>query len=118
MSQNYLIVYIALDELKENPGLVLAMVQAIAAPYLAKERGNDLNLCRLERELLRLAVRNNRVLRPFEAARQLEAAPKTIVKYAQQLVARGKLRAVRSGASGRVNRYEYIGPLLDPDIYG
>jgi hypothetical protein len=116
-SLQYKIVYISLDELKENPALVLSMIQTILAPYLVDSNDNNSAYSKLERDLMRISVHNNRILRPFDAAKQLYVTPKTIIKHMQYLVEKGKFRAIEAGLSGRVNRYEYIGPILDPDLF-
>ncbi|MCU6712360.1 hypothetical protein M6D81_27025 [Paenibacillus sp. J5C_2022] len=67
-SQDYHVINISLDELKENPSLVLAMVRSILSPYLAAVQDERDTLYRkyrkIERQLMRLAIRNNRMLHP------------------------------------------------------
>jgi len=116
-SLQYMIVYISLDELKENPTLVLSMIRTILSPYLGIPKDNVVGYSKLEKELMRLAARYNRILRPIDAAQDLEKNIKTVIKQLNQLVQKGKFRAIYSGASGRINRYEYIGSLTDPDLF-
>jgi hypothetical protein len=65
---------------------------------------------------MRLAVRNNRLLHPSKAARELELHRQTVIKYCRRLVEKGKFRAVPSGDTGRVHKYEYIGSTLSRDL--
>ncbi len=113
--------YIPLDELKENPTFVLSMLRSILAPYLLVNQGaasaSARPYSRIERDLMRAAIRRNRVLRPYEAARELELHKSTVVKYCRLLVDKGKFRAVARGASPRISCYEYIGSLQSPDLY-
>jgi hypothetical protein len=115
-SLQYIIVYISLDELKENPNLVVSMTRVILAPYLGVTYDNVSKYSKLEKELMRLSTRYNRILRPVDAARQLDKSPKTVVKYLNLLVEKEKFRAIPSGVSRRIKRYEYIGSLTDPDL--
>lgn len=121
-SQDCLLFLISLDELKENPGFILAALRTTLAPYLLAEgkisrrnRG-DADFIKIEREIMRIAIRHNRILRPGEAAKELEVHVMTVVKYCRALVAKGKFRAIAKGGSQRVTSYEYIGTLQSPDF--
>jgi|CeladaMinimDraft_18_1061708.scaffolds.fasta_scaffold04605_1 very-short-patch-repair endonuclease len=119
-SQQYQYVAIPLDELKENPRSVKNLIRQILAPYLSADIRQDGHMSRrygkIERELMRLAIRQNRVLRPAKAAKELELHKSTIIKYCRILVEKGKFRAVPAGRSGRVNRYEYLGSVHSADL--
>jgi hypothetical protein len=119
-SQGFQYVEIALDELKENPGFVMAMLRSILTPYMSApiDRNGRIShdYSKVERELMRLAVRNNRLIHPSKAARELELHRHTVMKYCRRLVEKGKFRAVPSGDSGRVHQYEYIGSVLSRDL--
>ncbi|MBB6633077.1 hypothetical protein [Cohnella thailandensis] len=119
-SQECIVFYISLDELKENPDFILATLRNTLAPYLLaqpKRSGSaEYRYSKIERELMRTAIRNNRVLRPSEAAKRLELHKMTVIKYCRLLVDKGKFRAMAQGASGRVTSYEYIGTLQSPDL--
>lgn len=116
-SLQYLIVYISLDELKENPELILSMIRIILSPYLGVTDDNVSTYSKLEKELMRLGVRYNRILRPIDAARGLDLTVKTVIKHLTNLVHKEKFRAIRSGLSQRINYYEYIGSLTDPELF-
>ncbi|MCK8486460.1 hypothetical protein M0651_04645 [Paenibacillus sp. MBLB2552] len=107
-SQDCLIYYIALDELKENSTFILSSLRSILAPYLLVALGRSARTyCKIERDLLRAAIRHHRVLRPTEVARELELHTMTVIKYCRLLVEKGKLHAIAKGASGRITSYEY-----------
>lgn len=116
-SQDCLIYYIALDELKENPTFILSSLRSILSPYLSVAQGRTLRTySKIERDLMRAAIRHHRVIRPTEVARELELHTMTVIKYCRILVEKGRLRALAKGTSGRVTSYEYVGSLLSPDL--
>lgn len=118
-SQGYQYIEISLDELKDNPFFILNMLRSILAPYLSATTGPNGSIVRkfgkIERELMRLAIRHHRIIRPSKAARELELHKETVIKYCRMLVEKGKFRALPS-ASGRVYQYEYVGPIQSPDL--
>lgn len=111
---------ISLDELKANPSFIISMLQSILAPYLTattQKNGGVLHkFKKIERQLMRVAVRQNRIIRPAKAAKELELHKETVIKYCRILVDKGKFRAVPSGATGRVYQYEYLGSIKSPDL--
>ena len=130
-SQDCSVYYISLDELKENPAFILSALRSILAPYLAAESGIQKKAksamgtegmmaagkvySKVERDLKKTAIRNNRILRPTKAARELELHASTVIKYCHILVNKVKFRSLARGVSGRINYYEYIGPIHSPD---
>ncbi|MFD3257939.1 hypothetical protein ACE3MQ_04925 [Paenibacillus lentus] len=119
-SQGCQFISISLDEMKENPSFVLAMLRSILASYLAaatEQSGNILHKFeKIERQLMRLAIRHHRVVRPAKAARELELHKQTVIKYCRRLVDKGKFRAVPTGETGRIYQYEYLGSTQSPDL--
>lgn len=119
-AQDCSVYYISLDELKENPAFVLSALRNILSPYLLAESEAKRTVTRpyskIERDLMRAAIRHNRVIRPTEAARELELHTMTVIKYCRMLVDKGKFRAVARGVSGRVIYYEYMGSIQSPDL--
>jgi hypothetical protein len=119
-SQDCTVLYVSLDELKENPSFILSALRNILYPYLAA--GNSATTTaerahsKIERDLMRAAIRHHRILRPAEAARELELHTMTVIKYCRMLVDKGKFRPVARGASQRIIYYEYIGTLQSPDL--
>jgi hypothetical protein len=120
-AQDYRISYIPLDELKENPAFILSMLRGILTPHLLisldATASSTRPYSRIERDLMRAAIRRNRIIRPHEAVAELELDTRTVIKYCRILVGKGKFRAVAKGASQRVNYYEYIGSIQSPDLY-
>jgi hypothetical protein len=119
-SQGCQFITIALDELKENPSFILNMLRTILAPYIAAATEKSGNIVhrfgKIERELMRLAVRHHRVIRPSKAAKELELHKQTVIKYCRILVEKGKFRAVQAGANDRIFHYEYLGSTQSPDL--
>lgn len=117
-SQDHRVIFISLDELKENPFFILSMVRHIISPYLPAGNGelNQSPYSKVERQLMRLSIRHNRVIYPVRAAAQLDLHKQTVIKYCRTLVDKGKFRAVPTGRSGKVYKYEYIGSLHDPAL--
>ncbi|MGN7356396.1 hypothetical protein ACTHPF_03455 [Paenibacillus sp. SAF-054] len=119
-SQECTVLYISLDELKENPSFILSTLRSMLYPYLSADKTAKTTAkgtySRIERELMRAAIRHNRVLRPADAARELEMHTMTIIKYCRMLVDKGKFRPVARGASQRITSYEYIGTLQSVDL--
>lgn len=119
-SQDCTVLYISLDELKDNPSFILSTLRTILFPYLSARKNAktaaEKAYSKIERELMRTAIRHHRVLRPAEAARELELHTTTVIKYCGGLVEKGKFRPVARGKSQRIIYYEYIGALQSPDL--
>lgn len=119
-SQDCMVLYISLDELKENPSFILSMLRNILFPYLSAGKPAKTNTGRafskIERDLMRSAIRHHRVLRPADAARELELHKTTVIKYSRMLVDKGRFRPVARGTSQRIIYYEYIGTIQSPDL--
>jgi hypothetical protein len=102
--------------LKKNPSFISNMLRHILAPYLAAvtERSGDIvqKFGKIERELMRLAIRHHRVVGPAKAARELELHKETVIKYCRSLVDKGKFRAVPTGATGKIYQYELFTYIL------
>jgi very-short-patch-repair endonuclease len=121
-SQQFEVISISLDEMKENPAFIEAMLRNILAPYM----GTILKpiiltsshpFCKIERQLMHFAIRHNRILRPSDAARELELHKQTVIKYCRTLVQRKKFRSVPTGKTGKVYHYEYIGSIQSLDLF-
>jgi hypothetical protein len=119
-SQEYTIFYLSLDELKENPSFILSALRNVLSSCLTAASGTnrtaDKSYTKIERDLMRAAIRHNRILRPAEAAKELELHSMTVIKYCRLLVDKGKFRAVTRGASQRITSYEYVGSIQSPDL--
>jgi very-short-patch-repair endonuclease len=120
-SQQYEVISISLDEMRENPSFIEAMLRNILAPYLASP--TKLNamttrpFCKIERQLMHFAILHNRILRPSDAARELELHKQTVIKYCRMLVQKNKFRPVPTGTTGKIYHYEYIGSIHSPDLF-
>jgi len=115
-SQSHFVIAVALDELKENPEFILGMMRNILSPYLHMTSDQPARFSRVEREIMRYAARNDRIIKPSKAAQELELHKQTVIKYCRILVDKGKLRPV-SSRNGRICLYEYIGLLQSSDLY-
>ncbi len=119
-SQDCLVYYLSLDELKENPSFIQSVVRNILSPFMAILGSGTHTIERkynkTERALMRAAVRNNRVVQPSKAAKELEIDRMTIIKHCSTLVEKGKFRAIARGTSNRKTSYEYIGTLQSSDL--
>lgn len=119
-SQECTLLFISLDELKENPSFILSALRSILYPYLSAgmsaHRSAERTYSKIECDLMRSAIRQHRVLRPADAARELELHTMTVIKYCRMLVDKGKFRPVARGVSQRVIYYEYMGTLQSPDL--
>lgn len=119
-SQQYQVIAISYDEMKENPSFIEAILRNMLAPYLASAtKQNALGsrtFCKIERQLMRFAIRHNRIIRPPEAARELELHKQTVIKYCRMLVQKDRLRPVPAGTTGKIYHYEYLGSVQSPDL--
>lgn len=118
-AQDYMVFNVSLDELKENPTFVLLSVRNILVPFLTVVDGRgtiERPFSKIERDLMRAAIRRNRIIRPTEAAKELELHNMTVIKHCRILVEKGKFRAIARGISSRIIYYEYIGTLQSPDL--
>lgn len=116
-SLQYELVYIPLDDVRDNSKLLLSLLQIILSPFVLASSNQVAKYSKLEKDLMQLAIKHDRILRPIDAANRLERDERTIVKYMQQLIQKKKFRAIPSGNIGRIYKYEYIGSLTDPEIY-
>lgn len=119
-AQDCLVYSISLDELKQNSSFIVSVLRTILAPYLSAVNGRTGEVERpfnkVERSLMLLAIRHDRMVRPTQAAKELEMHTMTVIKHCRQLVEKGKFRSVGKGKSGRITSYEYIGTLQSPDL--
>lgn len=107
------VVSVAVDELEQNADLVKSFVKMIILPYMGRREGIVSLESRMESEIIRLSIINGKVIRPIDVVNHLELCQNTAIKYLQQLSFKGKLRAIPSGKTKRVNKYEYVGSIFD-----
>ena len=80
-SQQCHLVSISLDEMKENPAFIQAILRNMWAPYLTSGKPILQSFEKIERMLIRYAVCHNRIIRPAEAAIELGLHKQTVIKY-------------------------------------
>lgn len=119
-SQQCHVISISLDEMKENPAFIQAALQNALAPYQTFHIGEAgpaiQQFDKVERQLMRYAIRHNRIVRPTLAAKELEIHKQTIIKYCRELVSRGRFRPVAAGPSGKIYHYELLGSVQGLDL--
>jgi hypothetical protein len=88
-SQDYRYIEISLDKLKENPTFTLSILRSILAPYLTAgiELSGDIahKFNKVDRDLMRQAIRHHRVVRPARVARELELHKETVLSIVAYL---------------------------------
>lgn len=111
-SQQCHLVSISLDEMKENPEFIRAILRNMWAPYFTSGKPVLQSFEKIERMLIRYAACHNRIIRPAVAANELGLHKQTVIKYCRKLVRKEKLRPVPSGRTGKVYRYELLGSIF------
>ncbi|SEK91856.1 hypothetical protein SAMN04488688_102634 [Paenibacillus sp. cl141a] len=111
-SQQCHVISISLDEMKENPSFIQAILRNMLAPYFTSGKPILQSFAKIERMLMRYAACHNRSVRPSEAAIELDLHKQTVIKYCRELVRKGKLRPVPAGNSGKVYQYELLGSVI------
>lgn len=115
-SQQCHLVLISFDEMKENPMFIQAVLRQMWAPYFASGKTMLHAFDKIERKLIRYAARHHRIIRPAEAALELELHKQTVIKYCRQLVRKGKLQPIPSGSTGKVYKYELLGSIINIEL--
>ncbi|MEK5439673.1 MULTISPECIES: hypothetical protein [Paenibacillus] len=109
----YRVVAIPYDDLDASPDLTITLLRPLLMPYLAVKMEEQGEFSRLERDILRIAVRTNECIRPVDLVRELGIDLRTARKYMKSLSEKGRFNPVVSQASGRVCRYEYVHSFSD-----
>lgn len=115
-SQQYHLVSISFDEMKENPVFIQSILRNMWAPYLTSGKSILQPFEKIERMLIQYAARHNRIIRPAEAAIELDLHKQTVIKYCRKLVQKGKLRSVPTGSTGKVYSYELLGSIFSFEL--
>lgn len=119
-SQQCFLISISLDEIKENPLFVQSILRNMLTSYLAMDvkRSSyvDGHYVKIEKQLIQYAIRNNRIIRPAKATKELDLHKQTIIRYCRELTRKGKLLPIPSGSSGKIYQYEYTGSILNIEI--
>ncbi|QKS47359.1 hypothetical protein HUB94_23455 (plasmid) [Paenibacillus cellulosilyticus] len=106
------VIAIPYDDLAEQPALTISLLKMLLSPYLSS-RDLDNGYSRLERDVLMLALRSNKPLRPIDLVEELTINRRTAVQALHSLTAKGRFRALQSTNGIRVKRYEYIHAFSD-----
>ncbi len=69
--------------MKENPAFIQSILRNMLASYLISGRPILASFTKIERMLMRYASCHNRVIRPAEAAIELDLHKQTVIKYAE-----------------------------------
>ncbi|MNI11028.1 hypothetical protein D3C73_641580 [compost metagenome] len=72
---------------------------------------------RLEREMIRLAVSRDGMIRPVDLGKELGINLRTVRNTLQALCAKGRLRPVPTKSGSRVYRYEVIYSFSDDQLW-
>lgn len=115
-SQQCHLVAISLDEMKANPEFIQAILHNMWAPYLNLGKEVLQPYEKIERMIIRYAARNNQIIRPAEAAIELDLHKQTVIKYCRKLVQKRKLRPVPTGSTGKVYKYELLGSIISFEL--
>ncbi|NIK78830.1 DNA-binding CsgD family transcriptional regulator [Paenibacillus castaneae] len=108
----YRVVAIPYDDLEEQPQLIITLLKSLLSPYLANESQGQA-YTRLEKEVLLLAARSAKSIRPSQIQRELMINHRTAVRSLTGLCEKGKLKPIVSIKSGRVMQYEYVRSIFD-----
>lgn len=114
----YRIVAVPYDDLEAAPELTISLLKALLTPCLLKnmaEEGREFT--RVERDILRIASRKNRLLRPVDLVNELGIDPRTVKKHINALCEKGKLKPVLAQGRNRVCRYELVPSLMDSELW-
>lgn len=103
-----IVVPIAYDELEQNPELIKSLVRNIIANYIG-DPDSYTGFNHIEREIMKMALRSERIVRPIEVAHLLGIDRRTAVKYLKQLCKKGMFQEVCGSQGERIIRYRYTG---------
>ncbi|MNO58936.1 hypothetical protein D3C76_495120 [compost metagenome] len=113
----YRVVAIPYDDLEASPELMITLLRSLLMPFLTLRMEEQEKFNRLERDILRIAVRSNGCIRPVDLVRELGIHPRTAKKGLSALCEKGKFSPKISEESGIVCRYEYIHSFKDFQLW-
>ncbi len=114
----YQVVAVPYDDLESAPDLTISLFKSLLAPsLLINTEELEHHYTRLEKEIMRIAVRWDGLIRPADLVKGLGVHPRTVRKSLTRLCEKGKLRPVPANGSSRVCRYEYIPSIMDSGIW-
>lgn len=109
----YRVVAIPYDDLELCPDLTISLLRSLLTPYLGLEHTERSKYNRLESDILRIAIRSDRYIRPIDIVNELGINLRTARRSIDSLCEKKKLKPVVSGNSNRICRYEYIYSIND-----
>ncbi|WP_019912555.1 hypothetical protein [Paenibacillus sp. HW567] len=110
------VVAIPYDDLEDSPQLTISLMRSLLAPFLSGKHTVE-PFTRLEREIIRLAVSRDGVIRPVDLVKELGVNLRTVRNALQALSAKGRLRPVPTNSGRRVCRYEVIHSFSDDQLW-
>ncbi|KWX78208.1 hypothetical protein SAMN05216191_11597 [Paenibacillus jilunlii] len=112
----YRVVSIPYDDLDGSPQLTISLIRSLVAPFIS---GINVvgQFTRLEREMIRLAVSRDGMIRPVDLGKELGINLRTVRNTLQALCAKGRLRPVSTKSGSRVYRYEVIYSFSDDQLW-
>lgn len=108
----FTVIPVAYDELEINSELVKSMVKLIVHSRVENVRRKGGEYCKVERDIIKVAIQQNGLITPIDIVRVLEISQGTARKYLRQLVTKKILRPYNEKALHRVKKYEFIGSML------
>lgn len=113
----YRVVAIPYDDLEASPELTITLLRPLLMPYLVLKLEEKEEFSRLERDILRIAVRSNGCIRPVDLVKELGIDKRTAIKGLSLLCHKGKFSPIVLEKSGRVCRYEYKHSFKDDQLW-
>ncbi|CQR54255.1 hypothetical protein [Paenibacillus riograndensis] len=112
----YRVVSIPYDDLEASPQLIISLIRTLVAPFISGNNAME-HFTRLEREMIRLAVSRDGLIRPVDVVKELGVNLRTVRNMLQALCAKGRLRPVPTNSGRRVCRYEVIHSFSDEQLW-
>lgn len=100
----YRIASFAYDDVADRPELIITLLRMFLSQFQTDTLPIKLSAL-AEKEIIRLAIRLARPLRPVDVARHLDINYRTAIKHIHGLVGKGWIRPVHAGGGKRVIRY-------------
>ncbi|MEK3882802.1 hypothetical protein [Paenibacillus sp. PL2-23] len=105
VAMGYQLISFSYDDVAQRPEICVTLLRMVMSRYQGHSGPHEPHYV-LEREIIRLAVRLARPIRPIDAAAELQINHRTAVRVLHSLMEKGFLRPI-TGASGKYNvRYE------------
>ncbi|TVX91979.1 DUF559 domain-containing protein [Paenibacillus agilis] len=107
VAMGYQVISFSYDDIAHRPELCVTLLRMVLSRYLSGAEPIQLKqVSEHEHEVIRLACKLARPLKPVDVASHLEVSHRTAVRLLQSLQAKGLFRAVIGSEGKRVARYE------------